>query len=55
MPKRTIKNYEVDLLALLDAAKAMNRLMNVDTRRRVLTYIVKRELGDNYEITKKAS
>lgn len=53
--KRTIPDYHSDLISLVDAAAAMNRLMSWETRLRVLNYIVKRELGDKYYIAKSDS
>ena len=53
--KRTLSSFDVDLIALIDAAKAINPLMGQETRHRILTYIVKRSLGDHYEITRKGS
>ena len=47
---RTFKDYDIDLIALVDASKALSGL-NTTTVYRVLTYLVKRFLGESYRIT----
>lgn len=51
--KRTIKNYDTDLIAVIDICKAMDFVGSLETRKRVLTYVVQRELGEQYEIVKR--
>ena len=50
---REIPDYDLELLAIVDISKAMRPAMHFDIRRRLLQYIVHRELGDNYFIEKK--
>lgn len=48
---RLIPDYETDLLAVVDVSHALKQPMNMDTRTRVLEFIVRRELGDHFRIT----
>lgn len=53
MKKRNIQDYDCDLLALIDITKAMKVLnFSFEVRKRVLDYIVKRELGQHYNIVR---
>lgn len=50
--KREIPNYETDLIALIDISRAFRTTMNQGARLRVLEYIVRKQIGDEYRIVK---
>lgn len=51
MVKRTIPNYQLDLISIVDISKTLERC-GVLTIKRVLDFIVKKYLGPEFYITK---
>lgn len=49
--KRTIGNYELDVLAIVDGSKALKSL-GFPSALRVLNFLVDKFLGSNYRIQK---
>lgn len=51
--KRTIPDYKTDLIALVDISKVLDKqALGFETKRRVLNFTVKRELGEEFAVVK---